>query len=253
MALVNKLMFTYQTLIEYDGTNFVGWQRQKNGNSIQGSIEKALRKLLKQKVILYGSGRTDSGVHANEQSAHFNSIYGIKDNNKFLNSINFFLNKKKISILNIKKRNKSFHSRYSAKIRIYKYIIINRKSPLSLDINRAWHIRNKLDLNLMKKASKLLVGTKDYSMFRSSDCGASSPVRTIRSIKIKKEKAKIIFYFKSKSFLKQQVRSMVGCLKYIGERKWNYTKFKKFIDLKKRSNCAQPASPVGLYLDKVIY
>ena len=246
-------MFTYQILIEYDGTNFVGWQRQKNGISIQGSIEKVLKKLLKQKVILYGSGRTDSGVHANEQSAHFNSIHKIKDNNKFLNSINFFLNKKKISILNIKKRNKLFHSRYSAKMRIYKYIIINRKSPLSLDFNRAWYVRNILDLNLIKKASKLLLGTKDFSMFRSSSCGANSPIRTIKSIEIKKEKEKIIFFFKSKSFLQQQVRSMVGCLKYVGEKKWNLTKFRKYVNLKKRSNCAPPAPSSGLYLLKVIY
>ena len=246
-------MFTYQILIEYDGTNFVGWQRQKNGISIQGSIEKVLKKLLKQKVILYGSGRTDSGVHANEQSAHFNSINKIKDNDKFLNSINFFLNKKKISILNIKKKNKLFHSRYSAKMRIYKYIIINRKSPLSLDFNRAWYVRNILDLNLIKKASKLLIGTKDFSMFRSSSCGANSPIRTIKSIEIKKEKEKIIFFFKSKSFLQQQVRSMVGCLKYIGEKKWNLTKFRKYINLKKRSNCAPPAPSCGLYLFKVLY
>jgi len=246
-------MFTYQILIEYDGTNFVGWQRQKNGISIQGSIEKVLKKLLKQKVILYGSGRTDSGVHANEQSAHFNSINKIKDNNKFLNSINFFLNKKKISILNIKKRNKLFHSRYSAKMRIYKYIIINRKSPLSLDFNRAWYVRNILDLNLIKKASKLLLGTKDFSMFRSSSCGANSPIRTIKSIEIKKEKEKIIFFFKSKSFLQQQVRSMVGCLKYVGEKKWNLTKFRKYVNLKKRSNCAPPAPSCGLYLFKVLY
>ena len=246
-------MFTYQILIEYDGTNFVGWQRQKNGNSIQGSIEKVLKKLLKQKVILHGSGRTDSGVHANAQSAHFNSIHKIKDNDKFLNSINFFLNKKKISILNIKKRNKLFHSRYSAKMRIYKYIIINRKSPLSLDFNRAWYVRNILDLNLIKKASKLLLGTKDFSMFRSSSCGANSPIRTIKSIEIKKEKEKIIFFFKSKSFLQQQVRSMVGCLKYVGEKKWNLTKFRKYVNLKKRSNCAPPAPSCGLYLFKVLY
>ena len=246
-------MFTYQILIEYDGTNFVGWQRQKNGISIQGSIEKVLNKLLKQKVILYGSGRTDSGVHAIEQSAHFKTIHKIKDNNKFLNSINFFLNKKKISILNIKKRNKLFHSRYSAKMRIYKYIIINRKSPLSLDFNRAWYVRNILDLNLIKKASKLLIGTKDFSMFRSSSCGANSPIRTIKSIEIKKEKEKIIFFFKSKSFLQQQVRSMVGCLKYVGEKKWNLTKFRKYVNLKKRSNCAPPAPSCGLYLFKVLY
>ena len=138
-------------------------------------------------------------------------------------------------------------------MRIYKYIIINRKSPLSLDFNRAWYVRNTLDLDLIKKASKLLVGTKDFSMFRSSSCGANSSIRTIKSIEIKKEKEKIIFFFKSKSFLQQQVRSMVGCLKYVGEKKWNLTKFNKLIKLKKRSNCAPPAPPMGLYLQKIIY
>ena len=138
-------------------------------------------------------------------------------------------------------------------MRIYKYIIINRKSPLSLDFNRAWHVRNILDLNLIKKASKLLIGKKDFSMFRSSSCGANSPIRTMKSIKIKKDKEKIIFYFKSKSFLQQQVRSMVGCLKYIGEKKWKIKTLKKLIELKKRSNCAPPAPASGLYLDKVFY
>ena len=105
----------------------------------------------------------------------------------------------------------------------------------------------------MKKASKLLIGTKDFTMFRSSSCGANSPIRTIESIKIKKKKEKIILYFKSKSFLQQQVRSMVGCLKFVGEKKWSLKNFKKFIDLKKRSNCATPAPAAGLYLYKVIY
>jgi len=99
----------------------------------------------------------------------------------------------------------------------------------------------------------LLLGTKDFSMFRSSSCGANSPIRTIKSIEIKKEKEKIIFFFKSKSFLQQQVRSMVGCLKYVGEKKWNLTKFRKYINLKKRSNCAPPAPSCGLYLFKVLY
>ena len=246
-------MFSYQVLIEYDGTNFVGWQKQKNGISVQEIIEKVLKKILKEKILLYGSGRTDSGVHAIEQSAHFSSIHNIKDRIKFLNSINFFLRKKNISILDIKKKNQKFHSRYSAKKRIYKYVIINRHAPLTLNLNRAWHIKNVLDVNLMKKASKLLIGTKDFTMFRSSSCGANSPIKTIEFIKIRKEQEKIIFLFKSKSFLQQQVRSMVGCLKFIGEKKWSLNKFKKFINLKKRSNCAPPAPSAGLYLYKVMY
>ena len=138
-------------------------------------------------------------------------------------------------------------------MRIYKYIIINRKSPLSLDFNRAWHIKNNLDLDLMKKASKLLLGTKDFSLFRSSSCGANSPIKTIKSIKVKKEKEKIIFYFESRSFLQQQVRSMIGCLKNVGEKKLSIEKFKSLINSKDRTKCFPPAPAQGLYLYKVKY
>ena len=138
-------------------------------------------------------------------------------------------------------------------MRIYKYVIINRKAPLSIEFNRAWHIRNNLNINKMKIASKLLLGTKDFSMFRSSSCGAISPIKTMKSINIKKKNEKIIFYFKSKSFLHQQVRSMVGCLRYVGEKKWNIKKFRKLINLKKRTYCAPPAPSQVLYLQKLIY
>ena len=135
-------MFTYQIIIEYEGTKFVGWQIQNNGPSIQQSIEKVLTKILKEKTIVYGSGRTDARVHATAQSAHFISKLKIENKFFFLNTINFFLNKKKISILSIKKKPNTFHARHSAKKRIYKYIIINRIAPPSLDIDRAWHIKS---------------------------------------------------------------------------------------------------------------
>jgi len=246
-------MFNYQIIIEYDGTKFVGWQKQKNGISVQQTIEKILTKILKEKIILFGSGRTDSGVHATAQSAHF--ILNSKINNKhlFLNSINFFLNKKKISILKIQNRQLNFHTRYSAKKREYKYLIINRVAPLSLDFNRAWHIKNKLNLKLMKKAGNLLKGKKDFSTFRASSCNAKSAIKTLEEVKVKKSGEKIIIKFKSKSFLQQQVRSMVGCIKYVGENKWNLRKFKNIIESKKRANCAPPAPAKGLYLSKVSY
>ena len=144
-------MFIYQIIIEYDGTNFVGWQIQKNGPSIQESIEQTLAKILKKKTILYGAGRTDSGVHAYAQSAHFIVKTKIKNKFIFLNTVNFFLKKKKISILEMYAKKKNFHARYSAKKRFYKYIIINRLAPLSLDINKAWHIKSVLNITLIKK------------------------------------------------------------------------------------------------------
>ena len=246
-------MLTYQIIIEYDGTNFVGWQIQKNGMTIQEAIQKTLTKTLKQKIILHGSGRTDSGVHALAQSAHFISKIYIDNKFIFLNTLNFFLNKKKISILKIIKKQKNFHARYSAKKRIYKYIIINRLAPLTLDINKAWHVKSFLNITLMQEAAKLLKGTKDFSTYRSSSCGAESPIRTLEKVVIKKTKNKIIITFKSRSFLQQQVRSMVGCLKFVAEGKWNIKKFKSVMQSKKRINCAPPAPAKGLYLFKVNY
>ncbi len=246
-------MFNYQVLIEYAGTNFVGWQKQKNGRSVQQTIEKVFSKILKEKIILLGSGRTDAGVHAIAQSAHFNIKSKIKNEFYILNSVNFFLNKKNISILKIKKKNLDFHARFSAKKREYIYIIVNRMAPLSLEFNRAWNVKSNLNLNLMKKAANLLKGKKDFSTFRSSSCSARSPIKTLDEVKVKKLGDKIVIIFKSRSFLQQQVRSMVGCIKYVGEEKWNLQKFKNIINSKKRANCAPPAPAHGLYLLNVSY
>ena len=246
-------MYRYQILIEYVGTNFIGWQIQSKGQSIQKLIQIKISKLLKEKINLVGSGRTDSGVHAIEQSAHFDCKKKIINLDKFLQSVNYFLNLKLVSITNIKKKSLNFHARFSAKQRIYTYIIFNRVSRPSIEKNRGWHIRKKLDLNLMKKGAKKLLGTNDFSTFRSSSCNAKSPIRKIKSIKIKEVKNKIQIQFKSKSFLQQQVRSMVGCLKYLAEKKWDLKKFENVFQSKKRTLCAPPAPAHGLFLEKVIY
>jgi len=246
-------MHRYQILIEYVGTNFIGWQIQPKGQSIQKLIQIKVSKLLKEKINLVGSGRTDSGVHAVEQSAHFDCKKKIKNLDKFLQSINFFLNKKLISIINIKNKNLNFHARFSAKQRIYTYVIFNRISRPSIEKNRGWYIRKKLDLKLMKKGAKKLLGTNDFSTFRSSSCNAKSPIRTIKSIKIKEVKNKIQIQFKSQSFLQQQVRSMVGCLKYLAQKKWDLKKFENVFKSKKRALCAPPAPAHGLFLERVIY
>ena len=246
-------MVRYQLLIEYVGTNFRGWQIQKKGSTIQGLIQKKLSKLLKEKIILNGSGRTDTGVHAIEQSAHFDCKNKILDLTKFLKSINYFLNNKGIAITKIKKRSNEFHSRFSAKQRIYKYIIFNQISAPVIEKQRGWHVRKPLDLDLIKKGAKKLVGTNDYSTFRSSSCHAKSPIKTIKSVKIRSSKNKIEMEFKSQSFLQQQVRSMVGCLKYLGEKKWSLKKFETVMKSKKRVLCAPPAPPEGLFLSRIIY
>ena len=246
-------MARYQVLVEYVGTNFRGWQIQKKGTTIQGLIQLNLSKLLKEKITLNGSGRTDAGVHAYAQSAHFDCKRKILDLTKFLKSINHFLNDKGIAIIKIKKRSEKFHSRFSAKQRIYRYIIFNQISAPVIEKGRGWHVRKMLDLGLMKKGAKKLIGTHDYSTFRSSSCHAKSPIKTIKSIKIKSLKNKIEIEFKSQSFLQQQVRSMVGCLKYLGEKKWTLKTFEKVLKSKKRELCAPPAPPEGLFLSRIIY
>ena len=246
-------MNRYQILIEYVGTNYNGWQVQRKGKTIQGRIQNAISKIFKEKINIIGSGRTDSGVHALEQSAHFDTNTKIKDSYKFLKSVNHFLSRYGISILDLKKRKLNFHARYSAKARIYKYVILNRKSGSVLKNKRCWHIIKKLDLEMMKKGAKKLIGTKDFSTFRSSSCSAKTPVRTIKSIKFLTKKDIIEIEIKAQSFLQNQVRSMVGCLKYVGEDKWSIQKFDKIIKSKKRINCAPPAPAEGLYLTKVIY
>ena len=247
------MITNYQILIEYLGHSFVGWQKQKNGTSIQEVLEKVLHKTLKSKVTIIGSGRTDSGVNAFQQSANFYTKKKITNTYSILQTLNFYLKKYNISILTIKRRNQKFHARFSAKKRLYEYIILNRLAKPVIDNNRSWHIKKKLDFKKMKKAIKYFFGTHDFTAFRASSCSAKSPIRTIDFVNIKREKEKIIINFKSRSFLQKQVRSMVGCLKYVGEKKWKPEKIKKVLLSKKRNQCAPPAPANGLFLKRVFY
>ena len=238
--------------IEYDGTSFVGWQFQKNGLSIQEILQKAIFNFSKEKVTVIGAGRTDSGVHALAQVAHFNLKKKI-EKKSFLPGLNQHIGNKPVTILKINKTSKNFHSRFDAKKRTYQYIIINRQSPLALQKNKAWHIRKKLNIEIMKEGAKLLLGTHNFSTYRAASCGAKSPIKTMEKILIKKNKDKIILEFISRSFLQQQVRSMVGCIKYLGEGKWNIDTFKESFKSKNRKKCAPPAPSCGLYLKTISY
>ena len=245
-------MQRYKIKIEYEGTPFVGWQFQKNGQSVQEVLQEAIFNFSGEKVIVTGAGRTDSGVHALAQVAHFNLKKKIKKIN-LLPAINQNIGDKPVTVLKINKTNKKFHARFDAKKRTYQYIIINRQSPLTLQKNKAWHVRKKLDIKAMKKGAKLLLGTHDFSTFRASSCEAKSPIKTMESISIKKNKDKITLKFTSRSFLQQQVRSMVGCIKYLGDNKWDLNDFKKAFKSKNRLKCAPPAPACGLYLTNIKY
>ena len=246
-------MFNYLIKIEYNGSNFVGWQYQKNGISIQEKIEKALKKIFKKKVKINGAGRTDKGVHAYGQFANFFIDNKVEDKKKFLNSINFFLGKNLISVIKIEKKKKKFHARHNAKERIYEYQIVNRLGSLSLDKLKSWNIKKKINLNMLKKGAKILVGTHDFSTFRAASCSSKSPIKKMNSVKIKKKGDKIYIKFSSRSFLQNQVRSMVGSLKYLSTGKWSLIDFKKVLKSKKRARCAPPAPACGLYLLNIKY
>ena len=188
-------MQRYKIKIEYEGTPFVGWQFQKNGQSIQEVLQKAIFKFSKEKVTVIGAGRTDSGVHALGQTAHFDLKKRISKK-KILPAINQNIENNSVTVLKVNKVNKKFHARHDAKRRTYQYFIVNRQSPLALQKNKAWHIRKKLDLLSMKKGAKLLLGTHDFSTFRSSSCGAKTPIKTMEKIAAK--------------YLKDPVRISVG-------------------------------------------
>ena len=246
-------MLNYLIKIEYEGTNFVGWQSQKNGKSIQDTIEKVLKKILKTKIRIIGAGRTDKGVHAFSQYASFKVKKKIENKKVFLDSANYFLKNKLISILDVRKKTNNFHARHSAKLRTYEYLIANRQGSLSINKNRAWHVKKKINLNLLKKGAKLLEGTHNFSTFRAASCSAKSPIKKINNIKIGKKNDIIRIRFCSQSFLQNQVRSMVGCLKYLALNKWSFEDFREAFKSKKRSKCAPPAPACGLYLYNIKY
>jgi len=246
-------MLNYLIKVEYEGTNFVGWQSQKNGKSIQDEIEKVLKKILKTKIRITGAGRTDKGVHAFSQYASFKVKNKIENKKVFLESANYFLKNKLISILDVRKKSNNFHARHSAKLRTYEYLIANRQGSLSINKNRAWHVKKKINLNLLKKGAKLLEGTHNFSTFRAASCSAKSPIKKMNIIKIGKLNDIIKIRFSSQSFLQNQVRSMVGCLKYLATDKWSIDDFKEVFKSKKRSNCAPPAPACGLYLYNIKY
>jgi tRNA pseudouridine38-40 synthase len=242
-------------IIEYDGSGYVGWQNQKNGKSVQGEIEKALLELFDKKIKLSGAGRTDSGVHAAGQVAHFDLDGKFTNLDKICKSINYILskNKNRISILKASYETDNFHSRFSARKKKYVYKILNRSTKSYLYENRAWFIPTKLDLKKMIKASSFFVGKFDFNAFRSTHCQALQSVRSIEKIIIKRSKETIHLKFSGKSFLHNQIRIMVGTLVDVGRGKIEVDKVKEILESRDRTKAGVTAPPHGLYLEKIIY
>ena len=246
----------YKLTIEYNGTNFIGWQKQKKGFSIQGTIEKAAKNFLQSEVDLTVAGRTDAGVHADAQVAHLDIFKKLKIKN-ILFGLNFYLSKEKfgedISIKKVNKVDATFNARFDAKKKVYKYRIYNNKSRSPMHAFNTWWVSQKLNIVDMKKASKYLLGNHDFSSFRASGCQSLSPIKTLDKIAIIKKKNIITLTFTARSFLYNQVRIMTGTLKDVGSGLINPVALKRILQKKKRSSSGITAPSKGLTLYKVYY
>ena len=242
-------------IIEYDGTNYVGWQNQRNQRSIQGEIEKSLKKVFNQTVIVYGAGRTDAGVHALKQVAHFDLDRLEISEKKILHALNFYLKKGKnqISILDSKIVKPTFHARFSVKNKTYLYKVFNRSTESFLIKNRSWFIPVNLNVEKMIQASKKLIGKFDFNAFRSSDCQAKNSVRSIEKITITKKKDFINFEISGRSFMHNQVRIIVGTLINIGKEILKINEIEDILKSKDRRMAGPTAPAWGLYLKKIKY
>ena len=247
----------YALLIEYNGNGLVGWQKQDEGISVQGSLQKAAKSIFNENFEIQGSGRTDAGVHALGQVAH---IY-LPKNHKLISkhpfyiisAFNALLKDTKIRVVSAKQVKSEFNARFSAVKRFYKYRILCRAAPPGLDKGKVWHIRKRLNLKLMEEGIKHILGQHDFTSFRTIKCQAKSPIRTLDEITFANEGDEVIIRVKAKSFLHSQVRIIVGTIVKIGDKTWDPEQIKKILHAKDRSLAGPTAPADGLYLEKVDY
>jgi tRNA pseudouridine38-40 synthase len=242
----------YRLIIEYDGGPFVGWQRQDNGPSVQGALEEAVAKFSSEQVTVAGAGRTDAGVHAYGQVAHFDLEKEFAAG-KVRDALNHFLRPAPVAVVEAEIAAPDFHARFSAKARHYLYRIATRRAPLALERGHAWHVVHALDADAMHVAAQALVGQHDFTTFRAAECQAKSPVKTLDRLDVRRAADEIHIEASARSFLHNQVRSMVGSLKLVGEGKWRPKQVGEALAACDRAACGPVAPPEGLYLVRVDY
>jgi len=245
-------MQRYKITVEYDGTNYSGWQKQSGDATIQEELEKALYQFSQESAPIYGMGRTDAGVHALEQVAHFDLNKDWPEEQMIL-GINYFLKEQQIVVTSCIKVDDEFHARYSAKKRTYRYVILNRAAPPTIDKNKVWHVRQKLDLAKIEQAIPVLIGTHDFTSFRTKLCQAKSPIKTLEYIDLSQNGDKIIFELCAPSFLHHMVRNIVGALVLVGLNKMTAKELENYLSARD-IDCIKYTSPAcGLYFIKAIY
>ena len=247
-------MARFKLTVEYDGTGFAGWQAQHGRDSIQSMLAEAVFKLTGESPIVIAAGRTDAGVHALGQVVHVDIAKTMKPFN-VMQGINFHLCNvtSQIIVTAAEEMPDTFHARFSAVKRSYRYRIINRQARLAIDHNRAWQIHEKLDADAMHESAQILAGHHDFSSFRSSECQSKNPFKTLDRIEVSRNGHEIALYVESRSFLHHQVRNMVGTLRLIGNGKWDGAELQKVLDARDRTKAGATAPACGLYFVNVSY
>lgn len=245
-------MTRYRITVEYDGGSFVGWQRQANGPSVQAALEEAVRRFCGETVLVEGAGRTDAGVHALGQVAHFDLA---KDTtaDTVMKAVNFHLKPAPVAVLAAEAVAEDFHARFSAVKRAYLYRVANRRAPLALERGRAWFVPQPLDAAAMHDAAQVLVGHHDFTSFRASECQAQSPVKTLDLLTVTRVGETIEVRAAARSFLHHQVRNFVGSLKLVGEGRWTAGDLRSALEARDRAAAGPTAPACGLYLTEVAY
>ncbi len=245
-------MLRYRLIVEYDGADFVGWQRQENGLAVQQVIEEAIERFCGEQVTTFAAGRTDAGVHALGQVVHFD-LSREAEPDTVRDAINFHLRPAAVAVVAAERAADDFHARFSAVGRAYLYRIANRRAPLVLDRGRAWWVPVPLDAEAMHAAAQGLVGRHDFSSFRAAECQADSPVKTLSAIEVARDGEEIRVTARARSFLHHQVRNMVGTLKRVGEGKWSAADVARILAERNRAAAGPTAPACGLYLTEVFY
>ena len=245
-------MTRFRLTVEYDGRPFMGWQRQAHGPSVQQAIEEAIQAITHEQVTLHAAGRTDAGVHALAMTAHVDIARPITPY-RLADGINAKLRPHPVAILRAEPASDDFHARFSCIGRRYLYRIVNRRAPLTLEAGRAWRVPVVLHADEMHRAAQVLVGRHDFTTFRSVQCQADSPVKTLDLLTVRRYGEVIEIEAAARSFLHHQVRSMVGCLELVGRGKWTARDLKAALEARDRAALGFNAPPDGLYFVEALY
>ncbi len=245
-------MYRYKITIEYLGTNLAGWQRQLEVISVQQILEEAIYKFSGEQATLFGSGRTDAGVHAIGQVAHFD-LSKYLEPDKIIRAINYFTRPYKVGVWDCELAPNHFHARFSAIARHYVYRILNRPYPSVIDLDRIWWISVPLDVSSMQKSGNYLLGKNDFTSFRAGSCQSKSPTKTLTKLDIIKENEEIKLYFSAPSFLHHMVRNIVGSVVLVGKNIWQPEQMQQVLEAKNRKVAGPTAPACGLYFIKSDY